>query len=323
MEEHDKEEGMETGVGQAKWNQSPLVCHGHSRPIVGLHFSPVTPDGVFLASASKDGQPQLRQGETGDWIGTFQGHKGAVWSCVLNDSAFVAATGSADFSARVWNAVTGDVVHEFPHKHIVRTTAFERGLTAKRLMTGGAEKMVRLYDLEKPEAEPFTFGPAPDSIRKCMWSLDNRRVLLSYLDTPGIDVIDLSSQTVVKRLLHGDGDGSSAVLDMVHTPCGRFMVTAEAHAVTIRHADSLEVLQRFSIDDYEVESADYCPERNVFVAGGSDMWTHMYDAGSGALLDHGRGHHGPVHCVRFSPKRDAFVSGSEDGTIRIWNMGSL
>eukprot|EP00889_Picochlorum_renovo_P003620 jgi/Picre1/30650/NNA_006011.t1 len=119
---------------------------------------------------------------------------------------------------------------------------------------------------------------------------------------PGIDVIDLSSQTVVKRLLHGDGDGSSAVLDMVHTPCGRFMVTAEAHAVTIRHADSLEVVQRFSIDDYEVESADYCPERNVFVAGGSDMWTHMYDAGSGALLDHGRGHHGPVHCVRFSPK---------------------
>lgn len=26
------------GEGQAKWNQSPLVCHGHSRPIVGLHF---------------------------------------------------------------------------------------------------------------------------------------------------------------------------------------------------------------------------------------------------------------------------------------------
>jgi len=153
-------------------------------------YSPVTPDGVFLASASKDGQPQLRQGETGDWIGTFQGHKGAVWSCVLNDSAFVAATGSADFSARVWNAVTGDVVHEFPHKHIVRTTAFERGLTATRLMTGGAEKMVRLYDVGKPEAEPFTFGPAPDSIRKCVWSLDNRRVYLSYLDSPGIDVRD-------------------------------------------------------------------------------------------------------------------------------------
>ena len=36
----------------------PLVCHGHSRPVVDLFYSPVTPDGFFLISASK-GMPAL------------------------------------------------------------------------------------------------------------------------------------------------------------------------------------------------------------------------------------------------------------------------
>lgn len=291
----------------------PLVCHGHSRPVVDLFYSPVTPDGFFLISASKDANPMLRNGETGDWIGTFEGHKGAVWSCCLDTNALRAATGSADFSAKVWDAITGNELHSFEHKHIVRSCAFSED--THLLLTGGVEKILRIFDLNCPDAPPREIDKSPGSIRTVAWLHSDQTILSSCTDMGGVRLWDVKSGKIVQTL-----ETKSPVTSAEVSQDGRYITTADGSSVKFWDANHFGLIKSYNMS-CTVESASLEPkDGNKFVAGGEDMWIHVFDFHTGEEIACNKGHHGPVHCVRFSPGGESYASGSEDGTIRIWQM---
>ncbi|KDP32349.1 hypothetical protein JCGZ_13274 [Jatropha curcas] len=294
----------------------PLVCHGHSRPVVDLFYSPITPDGFFLISASKDSSPMLRNGETGDWIGTFEGHKGAVWSCCLDTNALRAASGSADFTAKVWDALTGDELHSFEHKHIVRASAFSED--THLLLTGGVEKVLRIFDLNRPDAPPREVDKSPGSIRTVAWLHSDQTILSSCSDMGGVRLWDVRSGKIVQTL-----ETKSSVTSAEVSQDGRYITTCDGSTVKFWDANHFGLVKSYNMP-CTVESASLEPKYgNKFIAGGEDMWIHVYDFHTGNEIACNKGHHGPVHCVRFSPGGESYASGSEDGTIRIWQTGPL
>eukprot|EP01086_Lenisia_limosa_P012815 TRINITY_DN41422_c0_g1_i1.p1 TRINITY_DN41422_c0_g1~~TRINITY_DN41422_c0_g1_i1.p1 ORF type:complete len:313 (-),score=39.73 TRINITY_DN41422_c0_g1_i1:10-948(-) len=288
--------------------QAPLVCPGHSRPVVDLQFSKLLqPDEFYLISACKDGNPMIRHGVTGDWIGTFKGHKGCVWGSRLNHDATVAATASADFTCKIWNAVSGECLHTFEHNHIVRTCNFNMG--GDKVVTGGHEKLVRVFDINKPDSEVLSMQGHEKPIKALMFTSENN--IISAGDDPFFAMWDIRTGKIERKI------ETAPLLHIQRTWDEKSIVVAHDTEISALNSISLEKEQAWSVD-VQCEAAALSPDRKEFICGGSDFYVHVFDSTTGKESQCHKGHHGPVHCMQYSPDGEIFASGSEDGTIRLW-----
>ncbi|KAI0909244.1 WD40-repeat-containing domain protein [Ustulina deusta] len=320
----------------------PLTCHGHSRPVPHISFSPLEKEeSYYLISACKDGNPMLRDGQTGDWIGTFIGHKGAVWQARLSPDASTAATASADFTAKIWDTHTGEVLCTLQHDHIVRAVSYPPD-SSDLLATGGVEKKLRIFDLTNvapretgeavaqtiPASAGFEIGPNVHnaSIKFIVWTRDPN-ILITASDNV-LRWFDLRTRKVVKQETLDGEIGSCELCGLAPELMTRLdigeglpvlAVAAGKYVYFWGGMSATNELKRLKMD-YQVASVALDPKGRKIVVGEDKpaTWARVYRWDDGAEIDIHKGHHGPVWSVAFSPDGKLYATGSEDGTIKMW-----
>jgi len=102
----------------------PIVLKGHERSITHIKYNR---EGDLLFTCSKAAFPAVWYSHTGERIGTYNGHNGAVWSLDVNYDTTLLVTGSADTSVKLWDVEYGKEFTNISHRAPVRCVEFAEG----------------------------------------------------------------------------------------------------------------------------------------------------------------------------------------------------
>jgi len=314
----------------------PIVLKGHERPITELKFNR---DSDLLFSASKSTFVNCWYTETGVRLGTYMEHNGAVYGIDVNWTSNLLLSGSSDMFAKLWDVRTGEECFKWKHRVPVRSVNFAHGDKKFLAVTDqvlGLPPMILIYDLAKNSDQQQTTplleitGKRPDmKILKALWGPTNKHIY-SIHEEGNVCKWDAENG----KLLHELKAHRKNVTDFQWSAdFGMFITSSADGDAKLWDASTLSLVKTYETG-HPVNSAALSPNEHIVVTGGgqsaaavtttrvdnTQFHTQVFSKVFAERLARVPGHFGPINCMRFAPDGRHFVSGGEEGYIRLHRL---
>jgi translation initiation factor 3 subunit I len=321
---------------------------GHKRPITVVMYNY---DGDLIFTASKDSSMAAGDSnitlwlvETGERVGTYQGHSGAVTSLdITRDSRFL-LSGSADGTVRVWEALTGAqvAVVNTDGNAPCQSVAWAEGEREFAVVTNkfsAYEPKVRVYGFDPNSPPGSMVGPSrfefsivgeretECNYTKCAWMPMNDSLLLS-MEHGVLRQVDLATREVKEWSEH-----SKYITSISFNSTKTLLLTTSKDATAVLwDVEQMEVRNRYTTDVPINAGALSNFKEHIILGGGIEardaatqgreggFEVRFFDLVHAKELGRVKGHFSPINAVAFSPDGWGFCSGAEEANARLYKL---
>lgn len=324
------------------YTMRPIKLMGHERSLTQVKFNR---EGDILFSVAKDSLALIWYSSNGERLGTLEGHKGTIWSIDVDLKTMLCATGSADLTTRLWKVETGECVYKWDAASPVRRVAFSPNndfLLAVNDKVMGSKGAISVYKLNyenvtEQAADPvLVIETRADATKVTVagWAADGKYILAGHEDGHVSKYDGATGEFLQTVKAHGVHTEEKVVLvtDLQFCQEDRlyFITASKDKTATLIDVETLEVMKVYKADA-PMNTAAITPKKNFVILGGGQEARNVTTTSESqgkfeARFYHkifqdeiGRvkGHFGPLNTVAVHPDDLGYVSGGEDGFIRV------
>jgi uncharacterized delta-60 repeat protein len=310
------------------WNSmtgDEIARKTHFYSVYSVAFSP---DGTRVASAScsqkntatgecTEGRVHVWDAMTGkDIHHAPMLHASDIYKVAFSPDGKYIVSASADKTARVWDAATGQEIARMTHDSQVNSVAFSPD--GNYVVSGSNDKTARLWEaMTGKEIARMTHN---DSVTSAAFSPDGKVVVSGSNDTAA-RVWQAVAKKGIAQMTHGN-----TVYALAFSPDNNYVMSGSYdNTARVWETTTGKEIARMTHNSY-VSSVAFSPDGKVVVSGSNDGTARLWDAMTGKEIAR-MTHDGPVYTLAFSPDGKYVVSGGCDeynkicikGSARVWD----
>lgn len=307
------------------------VISGHDHKVQNAFFSP---NGKFVVSHGWDNTVRIWDAENFKELKVLKGHGDQVWKATISSNNKLIASGSMDRTFIIWDVEIGEKINQVqinPYYAAIKGAIPELdgkiqnsiysvsfSPKGKHLAVASADKLVRIWDVEKSVFIDTLDGKHPTNWMWCRYSPDGNYLITgsgSSLNQSGVKVIwETETYQQLSRIeLSGD---------ILFSENGELGIYRSNCTMDYYELSSGSLVSNKPFPCFE-GNFNMSNDRRYIASCNEDYCIRLYDLSTHELIWKYKGEDAEIQQANFSPDGKYLIAGTPNSDILVWKLSEL